>query len=155
MSAVYASPCLTSRESLWFHLSSLRRKINHSWLPLGDFNDILHPSKVSSGIFYYEHAEKFAWMINNCDLLNLGFKGHPCTWRSTARNCTRVAKRLDRALVDMGWRMAFPKAPIIIIFSLTPTIILLVCFVIGINSFEAVWTCQPSFCLFVDVVKEA
>lgn len=71
---------MASRDPFWNYLISLRSKINHPWLLVGDFNEVLLPYEIIGGNFYNARAKKFAKMIDNGDLLDLGFKGHPFTW---------------------------------------------------------------------------
>lgn len=99
-------------------------------------------------------------MIDNGTLIDLGFKGNPFTWRHNSRSCATVAKRLDRALVDLNWRLAFPEALVFNIFSSysdhNPIGVFLCRFEIlkGDHPFcyEAAWTCHP---MFNDAIKEA
>lgn len=108
-SAIYASPVPVSREILWDHLQSLRSLSNDPWLLFGDFNEILLPSEVSGGQFSSSRAAKFSHAMDDCDLLDLGDKGHQFTWFRKAVGDRPISKRLDRALYDSEWRIQFPE----------------------------------------------
>lgn len=49
---VYTSPVRSVRILLWNQLESLRDAISIPWLIMGNFNEVLSPSKVRGGNFY-------------------------------------------------------------------------------------------------------
>ncbi|XP_057420539.1 uncharacterized protein LOC130714634 [Lotus japonicus] len=55
-------------------------------------------------------ALRFASVLENCDMLDLEAKGGQFTWHRMERGALRISKRLDRALADSDWRLAFPEA---------------------------------------------
>lgn len=61
--AVYASPVPSVRETLWNYLIQLRNSVQHPWLLLGDFNEVLLPSEVEGGSFFLSRAQKFAVVL--------------------------------------------------------------------------------------------
>ncbi|XP_057444482.1 uncharacterized protein LOC130736702 [Lotus japonicus] len=109
-SAVYASPVPSEREELWQHLIYLRSTINVPWFIIGDLNEVLHPSKVRGGEFIASRASKFADTVEACGLVDLGMVGGNFTWFQKRNNQLTLSKRLDRALGDVEWRIAFPEA---------------------------------------------
>ena len=62
---------------------------------LGDFNDILLPSKVLGGSFYPSRATAFANMMDRCRLMDLGLIGGSFTWVRCSNGNGHVCKRLD------------------------------------------------------------
>ncbi|KAJ4822368.1 hypothetical protein Tsubulata_014296 [Turnera subulata] len=107
--AVYASPRASLRDSLWRDLHSLAGAMVDPWLLVGDFNVIVDSSErrgisISRSLV----CKKFIDLIDQCHLLDLGFSGTPFTW---ARG--RVRKRLDRALANAQWRIAFEEAAVL------------------------------------------
>ncbi|XP_057425891.1 uncharacterized protein LOC130719279 [Lotus japonicus] len=108
--AVYASPILAQREALWRHLSGLRSDIVIPWLLVGDMNEILHPSEVRGGEFVASRAARFATLLEECCLVDLGAVGGNYTLFWKNNNIIVLSKRLDRALGDIDWRLAFPDA---------------------------------------------
>lgn len=109
-SAIYGSPTPVVRENLWNHHSHLRTMIKDPWLLIGDFNEVLLPSEVRGSQYYGNRAMKFAQVLEQCDLIDLGAKGHQFTWYRKAEGVHSVSKQLDRALGDCDWRTKFPDA---------------------------------------------
>jgi hypothetical protein len=48
--------------------------------------------------------------LNDCDLVDLGFKGLPFTYDNGRGGAANVKVRLDRAIADTGWRNLFGDA---------------------------------------------
>ncbi|KAF7835740.1 ribonuclease H [Senna tora] len=160
VTSVYGSPNPASRGLLWDHLRSLKPLIKVPWLVLGDFNEILLPSEVSGGSFYARRADNFSKVLEDCELMDLGAKGSPFTWRRNTRSNTKVAKRLDRALSNIDWRTSFPEATVMNLYSAYSDHNPVGVFCCGLQSskkdrpfrLEAAWARHP---LFEEVVKEA
>lgn len=108
--AVYASLIPVSRELFWAYLSHLRANINGLWLLMGDFNGILLPSEVKGGHYSLNNASKFAGMMEECGLLDLGATSSSFTWYRKNEGLHRISKRLERAISDCNWRNMFPEA---------------------------------------------
>jgi endonuclease/exonuclease/phosphatase family metal-dependent hydrolase len=108
--AVYGSPVYTIRTSLWTHLKNLRNNIISPWLMIGDFNEIKSIDEVAGGSFNFSRANPFIDMINYCNLLDMDTAGGFFTWRRSTHPQTHIRKRLDRCMVDVDWRLAFPHA---------------------------------------------
>lgn len=111
-SGVYASPIFSMRKSLWNYLQELRGRIAHQWVLLGDFNEILLPSEQRGGLFSSSRADAFAACLDACSLMDMDYFGSNFTWQKQCRGGRMVARRLDRALCDLRWRMAFPDATV-------------------------------------------
>lgn len=110
--AIYASPIPSVRNQCWEYLCSLRQLIPGSWMLTGDFNEILLPSEVKGGDFYVNRALKFGSMIDNCNLIDLGFSGPKYTWHRNIQGRCKLSKHLDRTLADFSWRTYFPEATV-------------------------------------------
>lgn len=134
--------CLQSmqvRELLWGYLFDLRSKIQHPWLLRswrGTLMRSCFPLRSSTVTSTREGQTSFLTRLITIILLTLVFKGHPFMWRRTSRNRTKVAKRLDKALADLRWRMTFPDTSFLTYFLPILTIILLVCFFAGLENIE-------------------
>lgn len=61
-------------------------------------------------MFTANRADKFASVIDQCGLLDLGATGSLFTWYKNSVGFQPVSKRLDRALADCHWRNLFPEA---------------------------------------------
>ena len=97
--AAYASPNPLIRSDLWKTLSVMSHHVNIPWLVAGDLNDTATSSeKMGGDAFDYRRAALFNPRINDCNLIDLGFKGQPFTWRGKCRGSCIVQERLDRAL---------------------------------------------------------
>lgn len=53
--------------------------------------------------------DRFKGALEFCELEDLGSTGDIFTWRNKqTKGSTHIQKRLDRAVANGGWRMAFP-----------------------------------------------
>ena len=100
--AIYASPTPTTRAGLWDYLVHLRRKIQHPWLVVGDFNEVLSETEVRGGEFVANRAGLFRDCIDQCELIDIGAIGSKFTWQRSLHGMPTIWKRLDRAMAD--WR---------------------------------------------------
>lgn len=89
---VYASASYVRRQELWDELSNLATNIVDPWVVLGDFNDILvdHERKGGSPNFSIRGMNGFRSMMQDCNLLDMGFQGSLFTWKHG-----NLFKRLD------------------------------------------------------------
>nr|KYP67620.1 LINE-1 reverse transcriptase isogeny [Cajanus cajan] len=109
-SGVYGSPCIAQRRILWTHLSQMRSLFQLPWVLLGNFNDILFGHEQRGGNFSNARASEFQTMLDNCDLLDLGYFGNKYTWQRPSMGGRLISRRLDRALGNQSWRVLFPEA---------------------------------------------
>ena len=77
---------------------------------IGDFNEILLPNKVGGRDFSLSKAHLFADVLDDCGLMDIGSSGSMLNWCRTVQGRRKMAKRLDRALVDIQWHRVFLKA---------------------------------------------
>lgn len=84
--------------------------VSDPWLLIGDFNEVLLPSEVRGGHFVLSRAEKFATVLEQCGLLDLGATGNKYTWVRRAVGAHPISIRLDRALANCDWRTKFLEA---------------------------------------------
>ncbi|XP_057419083.1 uncharacterized protein LOC130713326 [Lotus japonicus] len=110
LSALYASPNPIKRLELWYYLSGLRGRCTLPWLALGDLNEVCSPSEVIGGDFSTSRATNMLNMMEECNFIDLGFTGPKFTWERRVNGRRIVAKRLDRALGDVAWRMMYSEA---------------------------------------------
>ena len=50
--------------------------------------------------------------LDNCSLIDLGFKGNSFTWTNKRMGRDNIKERLDRAVANAEWKRIFPKATI-------------------------------------------
>lgn len=76
---------------------------------LSDFNSIVaeHEMKGGSQNPSFCGVSQFRDMIQNCDLMDVGFQGSKFTWKHG-----NLIQRLDRVLLNMRWCMKFQNATI-------------------------------------------
>ncbi|CAB4306970.1 unnamed protein product [Prunus armeniaca] len=94
--AVYASTDERVRRSQWQILHDRMAQCQEACLLMGDFNDIMDVS---------EKREV------NSHLLNLGYVGHPFTWRNR-RQEGGIMERLDRGFGNDQWVTLYPAATV-------------------------------------------
>lgn len=107
---IYASSTPTARVAIWDHLSVLSVSIIGPWSLLGQFNEIISPSKVVGGSF---HASKAILMINmmtSCGLLYMETMGGSFTWWKDTQNGGHIRQKLDRVLLNPKWHISFTQA---------------------------------------------
>lgn len=107
--AVYASPNSTIRDTFWSHLCNLSPNIQSSWLLMGDWNEILLPSEQKGCIFSHSRSIAFRRVLDVSGLLDLNTSGGKFTWHRK-QGYKQMAKKLDRGLANLQWRLAFPEA---------------------------------------------
>ncbi|KAJ4832638.1 hypothetical protein Tsubulata_001385 [Turnera subulata] len=112
LTAVYASPTPSLRQSLWQETRSLAERMCEPWLLIGDFNTYVDQSEKLGGLpTCMRMCARFSSWIHDCKLVDLGFHGPMFTWEcrvGVAREL--VAERLDRGLVNQQWRIRYPDA---------------------------------------------
>jgi hypothetical protein len=79
------------------------------WCVVGDFNDLLtqedkkgthpHPNWLCNG---------FRAAVSDCDLTDIKLEGYPYTWIKSSGSPSVVEERLDRAMANSQWLMAYP-----------------------------------------------
>lgn len=106
--ALYASPRKCLRDALWLYLQKLGRLITMSWLLVGDFNQVLHPDEKRGGRPITSTQTLSMWeMVDDCQLVDLGFSGPKFTWTNNRVGSARIRERLDRAFCNQSWRQRF------------------------------------------------
>ncbi|XP_020239804.1 uncharacterized protein LOC109818683 [Cajanus cajan] len=80
------------------------------WCLLGDFNAVLrdHERQGGSNTASVRGDRAFRELVEDCNLVDLGFQGAPFTW-----NRGQLQERLDRGLANMDWCLLFSEATIV------------------------------------------
>lgn len=68
------------------------------------------PLKLRGRALTYNRVEKFATILEDYVLVDLGAYGKKIMWFRKCSGVRTVAKRLDRALFNLSWHHEFPKA---------------------------------------------
>ncbi|KAL5835447.1 hypothetical protein ACOSQ4_014944 [Xanthoceras sorbifolium] len=107
----YGDPNAACRSHSWSLLHRLAGLSNLPWLIGGDFNEILKWEEKSGGLFRSQRAVSlFRGAVDDCNLVDVGFRGHDFTWSNRQLEPNLIQVRLDRYLCSMRWRALFPHA---------------------------------------------
>ncbi|KAL0001323.1 hypothetical protein SO802_015104 [Lithocarpus litseifolius] len=83
----YGEPETHKRQESWDLLRSLYGQSSLLWLCVGDFNEIVKQSeKLGGRLKSYAQMQIFRDALDECELMDLGFKGFPYTWCKHYRN---------------------------------------------------------------------
>lgn len=81
---------------MWENLSSLSKNDIGPWMIGDDFNDIVSSNEKLRGKPMKSSRSSKIWKyINNCILIDLGFKGFKFTWSNHRKNNGVITERLD------------------------------------------------------------
>ncbi|KAJ4837450.1 hypothetical protein Tsubulata_015301 [Turnera subulata] len=106
---VYASPKPALRYELWQRTRVIAAGMSAPWVIAGDFNSLLGPNeKLGGEVLNTTYCRVFSDWIDDCELVDLGFKGSPYTWERG-----EVQERLDRVLANTSWSLPFPDAEVV------------------------------------------
>lgn len=88
----------------------LRGSTSIPWLIGGDFNGILQHGENKGG---RTKADKlindFSSVVDDCNLIDMGFSGDPYTWCNRRPNGQTVYERIDRILCNSAGLSNFPN----------------------------------------------
>ena len=78
-----------------------------------DFNEIIKQSKKLGGrLRPYAQIQIFRDALDECELMDLVFKGFPYTWSKHYRNGFSIWEWLDRAVASYEWFSKFPSSQV-------------------------------------------
>jgi exonuclease III len=92
-------------------ISSLFNSNQHDqWLLFGDYNLIVNSSDKQGGRDNNSNSNYILQdTLNNCNLVDLGYKGEPFTWTNNQANNCHIKERLDRFCATTDWISRFPR----------------------------------------------
>ncbi|KAL9687014.1 hypothetical protein QQ045_031410 [Rhodiola kirilowii] len=107
----YGRPRVQDRVESWNLLRRLKREASKAWLVMGDFNEItfnweMESKRVRQGW----QMNSFRNCLEECDMLDLGFRGEVFTYSNRRKGREEIKARLDRAVANATWRLLFPNA---------------------------------------------
>ncbi|KAI7983884.1 hypothetical protein LOK49_LG15G02525 [Camellia lanceoleosa] len=107
LSAVYANPNPSARETLWEELEDTVNNISKPWLVIRDFNDFTNQSECRSFSHTHNHGRtrRFTERINNCNLIDLESVRPLLTWTNNRQGLANTMERLNRAMSNDQWRV--------------------------------------------------
>ncbi|XP_048138587.1 uncharacterized protein LOC125315992 [Rhodamnia argentea] len=84
---------------------------NLPWVWIGDFNETLCTwEKVGRREAENYGMQSFRELLEDCEMMDIESKGCAFTWSNNREGENVVKKRLDRAICNLAWRVAFPLA---------------------------------------------
>lgn len=112
LSAIYALPSPTFKQSLWQELQNFAGGTSLPWVVVGDFNDILASHERTGGVdVNFSRIKLFQDRIQACQLSDMGSCGPSFTWRGPKLpNYHRLFERLDRVLANNIFLSAFANS---------------------------------------------
>jgi len=82
----------------------------HTWLRIGDFNEILEdPEKQRGARRLGAQMEEFKHSLEYCQLSDMGFTGSRFTWLNMRRDDQFTKERLDRVVATTYFATFFPQ----------------------------------------------
>ncbi|KAK3019305.1 hypothetical protein RJ639_004625 [Escallonia herrerae] len=95
------------------NLTRIMESFSGPWLGIGDFNEIIASSeKVGGRPFASLSAGGLISVINETELIDLGFSSNSFTWNNKKPLIANIKERIDRGLANPAWRLLFPYASI-------------------------------------------
>lgn len=97
----YGCPKRDRREESWSILRELYRRSTLPWCIIGDFNDLMATEEKQGRVVHPRRLlQGFTDVVNDCQLLDLGFNGNMFTWERSRGNEGWIQERLDRGLAN-------------------------------------------------------
>jgi exonuclease III len=113
LTLVHGPPSKYGRIPFWDHLKKIAAAFSGPWLCCGDFNCIVSQAEKKGGRSFVESSRgELRNFLDNCSLIDLGFKGNSFTWTNKRMGRDNIKERLDRAVANAEWKRLFPKATI-------------------------------------------
>ncbi|KAA3453717.1 reverse transcriptase [Gossypium australe] len=104
LTGFYGNPDENGRSESWNLLRRLGSSSNAPWVVLGDFNEITNSMEKKGGRRRPERQMvAFRSALEDCNLTDLGFKGHWFTWERGKFKSTNIRERLDRGVANFNW----------------------------------------------------
>ncbi|XP_059428667.1 uncharacterized protein LOC132162445 [Corylus avellana] len=105
----------SKRVESWSLLRYIARMEPGPWMCIGDFNEIICLDEKFGGSGRQRSLmEAFQRVLEDCELLDLGYRGPKYTWSNCREAEDFMKERLDRAVANRGWCDSFHDAKIVI-----------------------------------------
>ncbi|XP_009622344.2 uncharacterized protein [Nicotiana tomentosiformis] len=113
LTIIYAKCKTAMRILLWETLRLKSTMCTMPWCIIGYFNVISSTEEKIGGVPYQmSESLDFLSMMEDCELVGLGFYGPRYTWSNGKGPGSIVWKRLDRGLANDNWLVSFPTTTI-------------------------------------------
>lgn len=108
---IYGSSKASQKIHNWKLMRRLKEINNFPWLYGGDFNDIIKDEEKYKGLAKNHNClAQFRNAIDDCELIDMGFRGEIFTLTNMRHRVQFVQERLDWFLCSLGWRVFFLEA---------------------------------------------
>jgi hypothetical protein len=108
---IYGHPILVHRKKVWDELLGIGTCINHKWLCIGDFNQVLsEEDKFTFKPSIIPGNMDLLHTISNLALIPIAAKGLSYTWMIKRKGADFVMEHLDRAFANIKWLDTHPAS---------------------------------------------
>ena len=109
----YGPPYHAKHRKAWGNLHALLQSINGPWMCFGDFNCVVEESEKEEGNRGNTSTPNFLKeLLFELEAIDLGFSGNQFTWWNKRWGRGTIRERLDCAISNPSWRLAYPKASV-------------------------------------------
>lgn len=111
---VYGWAETSQKHHTWAMMRHLGGDVNIPTVMFGDFNEItgLH-EKYGGAVRGERQMDAFRDAMDDCGMMDLGFKGNIFTWQRGNSVETVVRERLDRYMANNAWCVMFPYSEVL------------------------------------------
>lgn len=96
---IYGHPEASQKHHTWKLLKRLASLFSYLWCCFGDFNKIIHLHEKNEGSDRNVYlVADFSEVVHECNLMDMGYKGHPFTWSNRRYDSQFIEERLDRVI---------------------------------------------------------
>ncbi|XP_027067676.1 uncharacterized protein [Coffea arabica] len=108
---IYASCDYLIRRGQWEVIGRRKAGWGKKWIIIGEFNDIVSNEEKWGGRNRDDRSfQDFRNLVDDNQLLDIGFEGKPWTWCNNWYGDGEVKERLDRGLCTLEWSQCFSEA---------------------------------------------
>ena len=108
LTCFYGAPETQLRENSWNLLRALKNQYSLPWCCTGDFNEITRQAESNGHRSRNDRQmQGFRNVIDECEFLDLGYRGLPFTWCNNRRGDATTWLRLDRFMATNDWLLRF------------------------------------------------
>ena len=113
LTGFYGPSVAAKRYEAWELLKYLANLNPTPWICVGDFNEVVSLSeKWGGGGRSSRQMRDFQLALEDCDLVDLGYRGLKYTWSNCREGYEFTKERLDRGVANSEWRDLFSKAEV-------------------------------------------
>ncbi|CAM8998732.1 unnamed protein product [Rhodiola kirilowii] len=111
LSFFYGEPRTQDRIHSWNLMRCLKKEKSTPWIVMGDFNEVAYSSECNGKrARQLWQMKNFRSCLEECGLMDLGYRGDTFTYSNRRRGESEVRARLDRVVANKGCRDSFPQA---------------------------------------------